>query len=44
MAVSTQKLLPQKTGGAMVPIKKSAITKITPIGTKKSVGGDEKKD
>ena len=44
MAVSTQKLLPQKTGGAMVPMKRSAITKIAPIGTKKPAGGEEKKD
>ena len=35
MAIAAQKLLPQKTGGAMVPINKSAITKITPIGVKK---------
>ena len=28
----------------MVPIKKSAITKIAPIGTKKSVGSEKKKD
>ena len=44
MAITAQKLLPQKTGGAMVPIKKSAITKIAPIGTKKSVGSEKKKD
>ena len=37
MAITAQKLLPQKTGGAMVPIKKSAITNITPIGVKKPV-------
>ena len=40
MAITAQKLLPQKTGGAMVPIKKSAITKITPIGVKKPVDAD----
>jgi hypothetical protein len=40
MAITAQKLLPQKTGGAMVPIKKSAITKITPIGVKKSISAD----
>ena len=40
MAITAQKLLPQKTGGAMVPIKKSAITNITPIGVKKPVDAD----
>ena len=44
MAITAQKLLPQKTGGAMVPMKRSAITKIAPIGTKKPAGGEEKKD
>ena len=44
MAITAQKLLPQKTGGAMVPMKRSAITKIAPIGTKKSVGSEKKKD
>ena len=39
-AITAQKLLPQKTGGAMVPIKKSAITKIAPIGTKASPAAD----
>ncbi len=44
MAITAQKLLPQKTGGAIVPIKKSAITKITPIATKKPVAEKEEKD
>ena len=40
MAITAQKLLPQKTGGAMVPIKKSAITNITPIATKAPPAAD----
>jgi|MDSZ01.2.fsa_nt_gb hypothetical protein len=44
MAITAQKLLPQKTGGAIAPIKKSAITKITPIATKKPVAETEEKD
>ena len=40
MAITAQKLLPQKTGGAMVPIKKSAITNITPIATKAAPAAD----
>ena len=45
MAITAQKLLPQKTGGAMVPIKKSAITNITPIATKAAPAAEtEEKD
>lgn len=40
MAITAQKLLPQKTGGAIVPIKKSAITNITPIATKAPPAAD----
>ena len=44
MAIASQKLLPQSRSGAMVPIKKTAITRITPIAKKKAVSAKENKD
>ena len=44
MAIASQKLLPQSRSGAMVPIKKTAITRITPIAKKKAVSTKENKD
>ncbi len=46
MAITAQKLLPQSKSGTITPIKKGAITKITPIGTKESAveSKGEKKD
>ena len=44
MAVSSQKLLPQRTGGAVTPVKISAITSILPIVKKKSVTDKDSKE
>jgi len=44
MAIASQKLLPQSRSGAMSPIKKTAITRITPIVKKKAVSEKENKD
>tara|TARA_B100002019_G_scaffold183760_1_gene158571 strand:+ start:984 stop:3572 length:2589 start_codon:yes stop_codon:yes gene_type:complete len=44
MAIASQKLLPQSRSGAMVPIKKTAITRITPIAKKKAVPTEGSKD
>ena len=46
MAITAQKLLPQSKSGTITPIKKGAITKITPIGTKESAveSNGKKKD
>jgi len=44
MAIASQKLLPQSRSGAISPIKKTAITRITPIVKKKAVSEKENKD
>jgi len=44
MAITAQKLLPQSTGGAMVPIKRTAVTRMTPITKKTAVSVEGSKD
>ena len=44
MAITAQKLLPQSKSGAIVPMKRTAITRITPIAKKTAVPAEESKD
>lgn len=44
MAITAQKLLPQSKSGAIVPMKRTAITRITPIAKKTAVPAGESKD
>ena len=44
MAITAQKLLPQSKSGAIVPMKRTAITRITPIANKTDVSAGESKD
>ena len=44
MAITAQKLLPQSKSGAIVPMKRTAITRITPIAKKIAVPAEESKD
>ena len=44
MAITAQKLLPQSKSGAIVPMKRTAITRITPIAKKTAVSAGESKD
>ena len=44
MAITAQKLLPQRTGGAITPVKMSAITSISPVVKKKPVTDEDSKE